>query len=65
MTKLFGNIIPYTKEVYFELKKVNWLSQKQLIQYTIAVIGLSLFVALFLGLLDAGFVYAITNYFVK
>jgi len=65
MKKMFGGISLFIKEVFFELKRVNWLSRKQLIQYTFVVIGLSAFMAAFLGVLDAGFVYGLTNYIVK
>ncbi len=65
MKNVLGNISLYFKEVYFELKRVNWLSRTQLTQYTLVVIGLSAFMALFLGVLDAGFVYALTHYLVK
>lgn len=65
MKKFFGSIVPFFKEVYLELKRVNWLSRKQLTQYTLVVIGLSAFTALYLGALDAGLVYALTNYFIR
>ena len=42
----------YIKETRGELKHVNWPSRKQTISYTALVIGLSLIVAAYLGLLD-------------
>lgn len=38
-----------------ELKKVNWPTKHQTINYTLVVIGLSVAVAIFLGGLDLGF----------
>jgi preprotein translocase subunit SecE len=42
-----------------ELRKVNWPTKKQALNYTIGVIVLSVAVSLFLGLLDIGFAYLI------
>lgn len=47
--------ISYVRESYVELKKVVWPTRQEIIQHTIIVIGLSVFVALFLGALDAIF----------
>ncbi len=49
----FLNRIPsFLKEVFLELKKVNWLSRREILRYTLMVIGVSLAVAIFLGGLD-------------
>ena len=45
----------FLKEVRTEAKKVNWLSRKELIQYTAMVIGFMVTMALFFGVLDAGY----------
>ncbi|MEK9194211.1 MAG: preprotein translocase subunit SecE [Patescibacteria group bacterium] len=45
-----------------ELKKVNWPSREETIRYTIFVIGLSLAVAIFLGILDFIFLAALKNF---
>ena len=42
----------YIKESIAEMKKVTWPSKKETRNYTILVIGISIGVALFLGLLD-------------
>ncbi|MEA2006789.1 MAG: preprotein translocase subunit SecE [Patescibacteria group bacterium] len=47
--------ISFVKEAYVELKKVNWPSRKQTINYTLVVIGASIAVAVFLGILDMFF----------
>ena len=52
MKNLFLRIRQYFKDSFLELKKVNWPSKKETLRTTFSVIVLSLFVALFLGLLD-------------
>jgi preprotein translocase subunit SecE len=47
--------IDFIKEARVELKKVNWPTKQQTINYTLIVIGLSIAVALFLGGLDLVF----------
>ena len=44
--------VDFVKEARVELKKVNWPTKQQTINYTLIVIGLSIAVALFLGGLD-------------
>ncbi len=44
--------ISFVKESYEELKKVNWPTKQQTINYTAVVIAASLAVAIFLGVLD-------------
>lgn len=41
-------------EAQAELKKVVWPSKKEVTQYSLLVIGISLAVALFLGVIDYG-----------
>ena len=47
-----NNIINFFREAKAELKKVNWPTKNQTINYTLIVIGISLAVAIFLGGLD-------------
>ena len=42
----------YIKESIAEMKKVTWPTKKETRNYTLLVIGISIGVALFLGLLD-------------
>lgn len=49
-----NKIINYIKESKDELKKVVWPSRQETTKYTILVIGISLGVAFFLGILDLG-----------
>ena len=52
-------LIQYLSDSRQELRKVNWPTKKQALNYTLAVIIFSLAVSLFLGLLDIGFAYII------
>ena len=55
-------LIHYLKEVRAEIRKVNWPTRAQTIRYTLAVIGLSLALALFFGGLDYGFSYLVERF---
>ncbi len=50
-------IFTFLREVRVELSKVSWPTREQLLMYTLAVIGISLFLAAFLGFLDSGLTY--------
>ena len=52
MTNPITSITTYIKESIAELKKVTWPSQKQTTNYTLLVIGISLALAIFIGLAD-------------
>jgi len=45
----------YIAESAAEMKKVTWPTKKETYNYTMLVIGISLAVAVFLGVLDYGF----------
>ncbi|HMB25998.1 MAG TPA: preprotein translocase subunit SecE [Patescibacteria group bacterium] len=47
-----NKLVNYLSESKQELKKVTWPTKKETIKHTLIVIGLSLFVAAFLGILD-------------
>jgi len=47
-----NKIVSFLKEVRLEMKKVNWPSRQETIQYTLIVIGVSVAVAIYLGGLD-------------
>ncbi|MFA6391151.1 MAG: preprotein translocase subunit SecE [Patescibacteria group bacterium] len=47
-----NKIFRYFKESKDELRKVTWPSRKEAIKHTLIVIGVSVSVALFLGLAD-------------
>ena len=49
---MFNAIKNYFVGSYEEMKKVNWPTKRQTINYSLIVIGLSVGLAAFLGLLD-------------
>ena len=58
-----NKITTYVQESIAEMKKVTWPTKKETYNYTLLVIGISIAVALFLGILDyifaAGFQFII------
>ena len=52
MNKIFEKIKIFFKEVFVEGKKIDWPQKKQALNYTLIVIGISVGVAFFLGVLD-------------
>lgn len=50
--KITKKLEVFFKEVYVELKRVNWLSRKDVLRYTFIVLGVTLIVSAFLGALD-------------
>lgn len=55
----------FFKEVYVELKKVNWLSRNEVLRYTLLVLAITVIVAAFLGGLDYVFSTALRSFIVK
>ncbi|MBU1131607.1 preprotein translocase subunit SecE [Patescibacteria group bacterium] len=49
-----NKLIQYVKDSRAELKKVVWPSKKETQNHTLMVIGISLAVAAFLGIIDYG-----------
>lgn len=58
---MFEKIKNYLVGSYAEMKKVTWPTKEQTINYSLVVIGLSAFTALFFALLDYGFSFGITQ----
>lgn len=58
---MISKIKTYFTESYNELKKVNWPTKSETVNLTLIVIGFSLIVALFLGLLDILFSYILSQ----
>jgi preprotein translocase subunit SecE len=52
---IIGSTTTFLKEVRLEAKKVNWLTRKELIQYTLLVIGFMVVMAMYFGALDASY----------
>jgi preprotein translocase subunit SecE len=55
MTNLIYRVIKYFKESWAELKKVNWPTRQETIKHSLAVIGLSAIIGLFLTGIDSVF----------
>lgn len=53
---MIGKIKLFFEDSRRELKRVNWPSRKETVRYTVFVIGFSIAVAAFLGLLDFIFI---------
>ncbi len=49
---MMNKIMKYFQESKAELKKVAWPTKKEITNYTLLVIGISLGIALFFGILD-------------
>jgi preprotein translocase subunit SecE len=60
-----NKIIQFLKEARAELMKVNWPSREQTINYTLAVIGISIIIAAFLGGLDYFFEQLLKRFILK
>jgi len=60
-----NKLVQFLKEAKAELKKVNWPNKKQTTNYTLAVIGISIAVAIFLGGLDYLFGEILKTYILK
>jgi len=52
---MVSKVKAYLTQSYSELKKVNWPTRQETVRLTLIVIGVSLGVALFLGVLDIVF----------
>ena len=58
-------ILTFLLEAKVELSRVNWPTRKQILRYTLLVIGISLAVALFLGGLDLLFSTLVERFLIK
>ncbi|MFA6135904.1 MAG: preprotein translocase subunit SecE [Candidatus Paceibacterota bacterium] len=57
---MIQKIKSYFIESYHELKKVNWPTKNETVNLTVVVIGFSIVVSIFLGLLDILFSYLLS-----
>ncbi len=55
----------FLKEVYVELKRVSWLSNKEAFRYTMIVLIVIIIVSAFLGSLDYFFTELLKRFLVK
>lgn len=65
MATITQKINIFFKEVYAELRRVSWLSQKDIIRYTLIVLGITFVTAAFLGGLDYIFTTLIKMFVLK
>jgi len=65
MPSVTDKISTFLKEVRLEMKKVNWPTREETIKYTLIVIGVSVFVATYLGGLDYLFSLVLKRFFLK
>ncbi|OGZ97874.1 MAG: preprotein translocase subunit SecE [Candidatus Sungbacteria bacterium RIFCSPLOWO2_12_FULL_41_11] len=59
---MFTKVLTFFQEVQVEMKKVTWPTRPQAVNYTIAVIGISIGVAAFLGGLDYVFQFILNTF---
>jgi len=62
---IVGKTQTFLKEVYVELRKVNWLSRSEVLKYTLVVLVVSVIVSAFLGGLDYLFSSLIQKFILK
>jgi preprotein translocase subunit SecE len=62
MNNWVKKITNFLNEVKQEMKKVTWLSRRELFRYTLLVIGISFIVAAILGGLDNIFRYLLFSF---
>jgi preprotein translocase subunit SecE len=60
-----NKLVAFLKDVKMEMAKVSWPTRNQMVSYTLIVIGLSLALAIFLGALDALFLYLVNTFLVR
>ena len=60
-----SRITNYVKSSIEEMKKVTWPTKKETYNYTLLVIGISLALAAFLGLLDKIFELGLNKFFIN
>ena len=65
MTVTNNPIANYLKTSYEELSKVIWPTRDQATKHALMVIGLSLTLAIFFGLVDFGLSWALQHFIVK
>ena len=61
---MFSKLVSYINESRMELKRVNWPSRSETIRLTLVVIGVSVAVGFFLGVLDLFFGYLLRAFII-
>lgn len=52
ISSFFKSMAKFLKESYIELKKVTWLSKKEVISSTIVIVVLILLLSIYIGIID-------------
>jgi len=65
MITIIQKVNIFFKEVWVEMKRVSWLSKKDVLRYTLIVLGLTIVFATFLGSLDYIFTAIIKRLVIK
>ena len=63
--KVIQKINIFLKEVWVELKRVSWLSRKDIVKHTLVVLGFTIAFAAFLGALDYIFSVVVEYFVIK
>lgn len=64
-TNILNKIITFLKESRLEMKKVNWPTKQETLNYTLIILGVVVGVALFLGAIDFLFNMFLTKVLIK
>ncbi|OGF82237.1 preprotein translocase subunit SecE [Candidatus Giovannonibacteria bacterium RIFCSPLOWO2_01_FULL_46_13] len=59
---IFEKFTNYLKDTRQEMRHVNWPTRQNTVRFTLLVIGASIILAAFLGLLDIVFQYLLNNF---
>lgn len=62
---MFNSFAEYVKETKAELKHVSWPTKKQTIDFTVAVIAVSIAVSFFLAFFDKVFIFGLDKFFLN
>jgi len=61
---MLNRLKSYFQESYREIHRVNWPTKRETLRLTLIVIGISLGVAAFLGILDLTFTYLLQKFLI-
>ena len=60
--KIVFAIVRFLREVKIEMKRVNWLTKREVFNFTAIVIAVSVIAGIYLGALDIFFTWFLTNF---
>ena len=62
LKKIVFTAIRFLREVKIEMKRVNWLTRKEVFRYTALVVAVSVVAGVYLGALDIFFTWLLSNF---